>query len=121
MSRYYVNKFLFTVDRDPGWVARYKSDPAAAVARWEEEVGQWLNPAERTTWLSFTADERQALETYDYVWLFENGCHFFLYLTLFIGLFEEDWTRDKGPLSYQRDWARRLEHWTGRPYPSTAL
>lgn len=121
MSKYYVNKFLYTVDRDPSWVARYKADPAAAITAWEEEVGTWLNPAERTTWLSFTAEERRALETYDYEWLFAYGAHFFLYLTLFIGLFEEDWTKEKGRLSYQLDWAKRLEAWTGRSYPSVAL
>lgn len=109
MSKYYVNKFLYTVDRDPAWVARYKADPVAAISAWEEEIGQCLNSAERTTWLSFTDDERRALETYDYVWLFEYGAHFFLYLTLFIGLFEEDWTKEKGRLSYQLAWAAGLQ------------
>lgn len=121
MSKYYVNKFLYTVDRDPDWVARYKADPVATITAWEEEIGQWLNSAERTSWLSFTAEERRALETYDYEWLFGYGAHFFLYLTLFIGLFEEDWTREKGRLSYQLDWAKKLEAWTGKPYPSVAL
>lgn len=121
MSKYYVNKFLYTVDRDPEWVARYKADPAAAITAWETETGQWLNPSEKTSWLSFTVEERRALETYDYVWLFENGCHFFLYLTLFIGLFGDDWTEEHGPLSYQLAWAKRLEGWTGKPYPSVSL
>ena len=121
MSKYYVNKFLYTVDRDPEWVARYKADPGATITAWEEEIGQWLNSSEKTTWLSFTDDERHALETYDYAWLFEYGSHFFLYLTLFIGLFDEDWAKEKGPLSYQRAWAKRLEPWTGKPYPSVAL
>lgn len=121
MSKYYVNKFLYTVDRDPDWVARYKADPVATISSWEEEIGQWLNAAEKTSWVSFTAEERRALETYDYEWLFGYGAHFFLYLTLFIGLFEEDWTREKGRLSYQLDWAKKLEAWTGKPYPSVAL
>lgn len=121
MSKYYVNKFLYTVDRDPDWVRRYKDDPVGTITAWEDEVGQWVTPTERTSWLSFTDDERAALEKYDYVWLFEYGAHFFLYLTLFIGLFEEEWTAQRGPLSYQRDWARNLAAWTGRTYPSVAL
>ena len=54
-------------------------------------------------------------------WLFAYGAHFFLYLTLFIGLFDEDWAAEKGPLSYQREWARRLGPWIGKDYPSVAL
>lgn len=121
MSKYYVNKFLYTVDRDPVWVARYKAEPVGTVTAWENEVGGWLNSAERTSWLSFTDEERQALETYDYEWLFAYGAHFFLYLTLFIGLFDDDWAAEQGPLSYQRAWAKRLEPWTGKAYPSVAL
>lgn len=121
MSKYYVNKFLYSIDRDPEWVARYKEDPAATIDRWEKEVGIWLNSAEKTTWLSFTDEERRALIAYDYEWLFAYGAHFFLYLTLFIGLFADDWTEEKGPLSYQLEWARRLAPWIGKPYPSVAL
>lgn len=121
MSKYYVNKFLYTVDRDPAWVTRYKTDPAGTIDAWEKDIGSWLNPAEKTSWLSFTEDERRALQTYDYEWLFAYGAHFFLYLTLFIGLFDEDWAAERGPLSYQRDWAERLAPWTGRDYPSVAL
>lgn len=120
MSKYYVNKFLFTVDRDPNWVARYKEDPVATIDLWEKEIGGWLNSSEKTTWLSFTDEERRALETYDYVWLFGYGAHFFLYLTLFIGLFEDEYTRVSGPLSYQKEWAKNLSHWTGKNYPSVA-
>ena len=61
MSRYLVNKFLFTVDRDPELVERYRGDPAGTVAWWEaERANQLLNSidAEATTWLEFTADER---------------------------------------------------------------
>ena len=32
MSKYLVNKFLFTVDRDPDLVERYRSDPAGTVS-----------------------------------------------------------------------------------------
>ena len=44
MSKYYVNKFLYTIDRDPEWVARYREDPRATVDRWEKEVGQLAEP-----------------------------------------------------------------------------
>ena len=37
MSKYLVNKFLFTVDRDPDLVERYRADPAGTVAWWEAE------------------------------------------------------------------------------------
>jgi hypothetical protein len=121
VSRYYVNKFLYTVDRDPRWVARYKEDAATALEEWEKEIGIWLNSVEKTSWLSFTDEERQALVDYDYVWLFENGAHFFLSLTLFVAVFEEDYTREQGPLSFQREFAKKLEQWLGRDYPSVAL
>ncbi|MGF4046221.1 hypothetical protein ACX800_22500 [Paenarthrobacter nitroguajacolicus] len=121
MSRYYVNKFLYTVDRDPRWVARYKENAATTLEEWEKEVGIWLNNVEKTSWASFTDEERQALIDYDYVWLFENGAHFFLSLTLFVAVFEEEYAKEHGPLSFQRDFARKLKHWLGRDYPSVAL
>ena len=37
MSKYLVNKFLFTIDRDPELVERYREDPAGTVAWWERE------------------------------------------------------------------------------------
>ena len=36
MSKYLLNKFLFTVDRDPDLVERYREDPSGLVAWWEE-------------------------------------------------------------------------------------
>ena len=77
MSRYLVNKFLFTVDRDPELVERYRGDPVGTVAWWEaERANQMLNSidAEATTWLEFTDDERAALGTHDHVALFADGC-----------------------------------------------
>lgn len=121
MSKYYVNKFLYTVDRDPAWVALYKKDPRACIDRWEEEVGRWLNSAEPTTWLEFTEEEREALATHDYVWLFEHGCHFFLNLTLFIALYDQEYAQRSGPLSFQREMAEKLGRWHGEDYPSVAL
>ena len=116
MSKYLVNKFLYTVDRDPDLVERYRDDPAGTVAWWEStQAGELLGcPAgEATTWLEFTGDEREALATHDYVRLFELGAHNFLTLTLFIALFERDYAE---PLAFQREFAARLGHWS-LPYP----
>ncbi len=124
MSRYYVNKFLYQVDGDPQLLAAYKSDPAALVAHWEDEYGRRLgtsNRVERTTWLSFTEAERQALVEHDYVALFEMGAHFFLTLTIMIALYDEDYTAAGGPLSFQREYATKLSHWLGQSYPPVAL
>lgn len=122
MSKYAVNKFLFQVDRDPELLAAYKADPAALVARWEEEYMPYLGSqgqrVERTSWLHLSDDERRALIEHDYVALFEMGAHFFLTLTIFIGIYEEDYTARSGPLSFQREYAAKLEHWTGRNYPT---
>lgn len=122
MSRYYVNKFLYQVDRDPLLLAGYKENPAALIDRWEIEHGRWLGagggPVERTSWLNFTDTERTALEAHDYVALFEMGAHIFLTLTIFIAIYDEDYAREKGPLSFQREYAANLAHWIGTPYPS---
>nr|WP_296768911.1 hypothetical protein [Rhodococcus sp. (in: high G+C Gram-positive bacteria)] len=120
MSKYYVNKFLYTVDRDPEFLESYATDPKTFVGRWEEEVGQRLlfNPAEKSTVVGFSDEERDALINHDYVALFEMGAHFFLSLTLYIAMFDEEWTRERGPLSFQKEFAAKLEHWVGKPYPS---
>ena len=116
MSKYLLNKFLYTIDRDPDLVERYRADPQGTVAWWEaEQANVILNcpTAERSTWLKFTDDERAALASHDYVRLFEMGAHNFLTLTLFIALFERDYGE---PLGFQREYARRLSHWSV-PYP----
>ena len=116
MSRYLLNKFLYTIDRDPELVERYRADPRGTVAWWEaEKANEILNcpTGERSTWLAFTGAEREALATHDYVTLFEMGAHNFLTLTLFIALFERDYDE---PLAFQREYAARLGHWTV-PYP----
>ena len=115
MSRYLVDKFLYTVDRDPELVERYREDPAGTVEWWEVEMaGRLLNCTadERTTWLSFTDEERRALREHDHVALFGMGAHPFLTLTLFIAMFE----RDHGPLEYQKAYGKAMEHIT-LPYP----
>ncbi|GAB3580742.1 hypothetical protein [Calidifontibacter terrae] len=119
MSRYLVDKFLFTVDRDRELTERYRSDPVGTVQWWENDrANVILNciDAERTTWLSFTDDERTALQTHDHVRLFELGAHPFLTLTLWIAMFERDFDE---PLGMQLDYARKLAH-ISRPYPDIA-
>ena len=49
MSKYYVNKFLYTVDRDPDLLKRYTDNPEALVAEWQATIGPRLNDVERTT------------------------------------------------------------------------
>ena len=115
MSKYLLDKFLFTVDRDPELVERYRTDPAETVAWWEAQIAnQILNctDVERSTWLAFNDEERRALREHDHVALFEMGAHPFLTLTLFIAMFE----RDHGPLEYQRAYARAMDH-LRLPYP----
>ena len=115
MSKYLLDKFLFTVDRDPELTERYREDPAGTVAWWEQEMANTLlncTPAEKTTWLAFTEEERTALREHDHVTLFEMGAHPFLTLTLFIAMFE----RDHGPLEYQKAYAGAMDH-ISMPYP----
>jgi hypothetical protein len=119
MSKYLLNKFLFTVDRDPELVERYREDPVATVAMWEAEyANRILNcvDGERSTWLSFTEEERRALAGHDQVALFELGAHPFLTLTLWIAMFERDHTE---PLGMQLAYAAKLAHFS-LPYPDIA-
>ncbi|TIC80054.1 hypothetical protein [Nocardioides sp. GY 10127] len=116
MSKYLLDKFLFTVDRDHALTERYREDPAELVAWWEAEMAnRVLNciAAEDSTWLSFTDAERAALVAHDHVALFEMGAHPFLTLTLWIAMFERDFDE---PLGMQLDYARQLAHVT-QPYP----
>jgi hypothetical protein len=118
MSKYLLNKFLYTVDRDPELVERYRDDPAGTVDWWEREVANRLlgcTVAEKSTWLSFTEDEHRALSDQDHLMLFELGAHPFLTLTLFIAMFE----RDHGPLEYQKAYAQAMSH-IRLPYPDIA-
>ena len=118
MSKYLLNKFLYTVDRDPELVERYRTDPAGTVDWWERDMANTVlncTAAEKSTWLAFTEPERQALREHDHVTLFGLGAHPFLTLTLFIAMFE----RDHGPLEYQLAYARAMDHIT-LPYPDIA-
>jgi len=118
VSKYLLNKFLFTVDRDSELVERYRQDPAGLLKWWEAELANTLlncHSAERSTWLAFTDAERRAIAGHDHVALFELGAHPFLTLTLFIAMFE----RDHGPLEYQLAYARAMDH-IAMPYPDIA-
>ncbi|SDK62323.1 hypothetical protein [Nonomuraea jiangxiensis] len=118
MSKYLLNKFLFTVDRDPELVERYREEPRATVEWWESEYANRIlgcHTGESSTWLRFDDVEREALAAHDYPRLFELGAHPFLTLTLFIAMFE----RDHPPLGFQLEYARRLSHMR-LPYPDIA-
>jgi hypothetical protein len=83
---------------------------------WEAERANVIlnvHGAEASTWLRFDDAEREALATHDYVKLFELGAHHFLTLTLFIALFERDYTE---PLGFQREYAQKLSRFS-LPYP----
>jgi hypothetical protein len=116
MSRYLLDKFLYTVDRDPELVERYREDPRGTVEWWEaERANVILNvlTGEKSSWLKFDDAEREALATHDYHALFELGAHPFLTLTLFIAMFERDYTE---PLAFQHLYANRLSDFH-LPYP----
>jgi hypothetical protein len=118
VSRYLLDKFLYTVDRDPDLVERYRNDPTGTVEWWEAEMANTLlncHSGEKSTWLVFSDTERDALVRQDHVALFELGAHPFLTLTLFIAMFE----RDHGPLEYQIAFGQRLKHFD-LPYPDIA-
>jgi hypothetical protein len=115
MSKYLLDKFLYTVDRDPDLVQRYKDDPAGTVTWWEAERANTIlncTDQEQSTWLRFTDQERRALGSHDHVALFEMGAHPFLTLTLFIAMFEHDHEQ----LGYVRAYAEQMKH-IGMPYP----
>ena len=119
MSKYLLNKFLYTVDRDPELVERYRAEPRATVEWWEASCANAVlncHTGEASTWLRFTDDEREALIAHDHVRLFELGAHPFLTLTLFIAMFERDNTE---PLQYQKAYGARLAHFA-LPYPDIA-
>ena len=119
MSKYLLDKFLYTVDRDPELVERYRDDPRGTVDWWERERANAIlncHSGEASTWLRFTDEEREALATHDHVKLFELGAHPFLTLTLFIAMFERDATE---PLQYQLAFGTRLKHFA-LPYPDIA-
>ena len=118
VSKYLLDKFLFTIDRDPELVERYRTDPAGTLTWWESRDGQPAPqlPQRRAQHLAgLRRRGARALREHDHVALFGLGAHPFLTLTLFIAMFE----RDHGPLEYQRAYGAALQHLT-LPYPDIA-
>ena len=119
MSKYVLNKFLYTIDRDPELVERYREDPRRTVEWWEAERANAIlnvHSDERSTWVTLDDTEREALAAHDYAKLFELGAHPFLTLTLCIALFERDYDE---PLAFQKLYAQNLSHFS-MPYPDIA-
>ena len=120
MSKYLLNKFLFTVDRDPDLVERYREDPAGHRRLVGGDAGQ-PHPQRAPTarrapgWRSPTRSARRCV-AHDHVALFELGAHPFLTLTLFIAMFERDHPE---PLAYQKGYGAALAH-LSLPYPDIA-
>ena len=120
MSKYLVDKFLYTVDRDPDLVERYREDPHGTVDWWERERANAVlncHTGEASTWQEFQDVEREALKAHDYVKLFELGAHPFLTLTLFIAMFERDNTE---PLEFQKVYGATLAKHFSLPYPDVS-
>ena len=116
MSKYLLDKFLFTIDRDPELVERYRTDPAGTLTWWETVMANRLlncHSGERSTWLTFTGEERRALREHDHVTLFELGAHPFLTLTMFIAMFERDHARGGRGAPPRRTPARCCAHRCG--------
>lgn len=90
MSRYYVDKFLYRVDRDPDLLAEYMRDPASFVPRWEDGEGRLLTNTERISALRFSDEERRALVAHDIPALYALGAHPFLLLTFMIPVYERE-------------------------------
>ena len=71
MSKYLLDKFLFTVDRDPELVERYRDDPVGTVSWWEAERANTIlncTAQERSTWLAFTRKSRLNSESSSKTW-----------------------------------------------------
>ena len=101
MSKYLLDKFLFTVDRDPELVERYRDGSRRhrrVVGGRDGQLDPQL-PLRREVDLAgvHRRGARRRSSQQDHVALFELGAHPFLTLTLFIAMFE----RDHGPLEYQ--------------------
>ena len=78
MSKYYVNKFLFTVDRNPDYLKRYTEDPAISSPRGNSRSGRgYRQEVELSTVHRLHGESARRWSTHDYVALFEMGAHFF--------------------------------------------
>jgi hypothetical protein len=111
VSRYYVDKFLYRVDRTPALMQEYVADPAAFVPRWEEGAGRQLTDVERTSGLQFTDAERRALIERDLPTLYALGAHPFLLLTIMIPVYESQFPDF---LTFAREFRKQVAE-LGRP------
>ena len=111
MSRYYVDKFLYRVDRDPALLQEYMHDPAGLVRLWEHVEGLQLTETERTSGLQFTHEERRALVAHDIPTLYALGAHPFLLLTIMIPVYED---RFPDFISFAHDFRDKVAN-LGRP------
>ncbi len=96
------------MDRGPDDLKRCAENPRDFVATWEQSIGPRLNTAEMSTVHGFAEAERGAPIAHHYVAQFEMGAHFFLNLTIFIGIFDRPYMAGTGPLSSRHQFAARL-------------
>ncbi|MBV9121452.1 MAG: hypothetical protein JOZ39_12150 [Chloroflexi bacterium] len=80
MSRYLVDKFLYTLHHDGEAKVGYAADPRGYVERWESEVGPRLLPWESLSEHRFSEAEREALQARDVGALYSMGAHPFMLL-----------------------------------------
>ena len=120
MSKYLLNKFLYTVDRDPALVERYRERPARhgrlVGGRARQRPAQLPHRRGEHLAALHRRGARGAGHPRPRPALFELGAHPFLTLTLFIAMFERD--HDE-PLGYQKQYGARLAHFA-LPYPDIA-
>ena len=90
MSKYLVNKFLYRVDRNEAALKSYMENPAAFVAKWEEEEGSHLSETEKTSGHRLTEEERKALVERDFEKLYALGAHPFILWTIMLPIFEKE-------------------------------
>jgi hypothetical protein len=115
MSRYLVDKFLYRVDRSEAALKAYMENPAAFVAKWEEEEAHQLNDAEQTSAHRFTEEERKALAERDFEKLYATGAHPFILWTVMLPVLEKDFSNFRALVDYYNSKIRPY----GRPDFST--
>lgn len=76
MSRYTVNKLLWTIDKTNEDLAAFKANPAGFVARWEELAADPVPPFPEGGEL--TSEEREAVVACDFGRLYALGAHPYL-------------------------------------------
>src|SRR5262249_38851237 len=119
MSKYLLDKFLYTVDRDPELVERYRSEPRETVRWWEAERANAIlnvHSDESSPWPNSPRAGGEALPTHHPPKLCEPGPHPSLTRPLFTAIFERD---SPDPLGSQLEYAQPLSH-NPLPSPDTA-